>query len=381
MSQPSTREPKQLVLSRTPSASSKAPSDTDSDTSLLMSRNTSPISLKETSLVEEEDLQDEEENAQPPRKRQRMSESPEPIMDSTEAEHPLPLEFSLPQSPEEAREASSRSSSPELILLPSQPPPAPKPVFRQEMLDTSVASWSKILNGPSAPKEPSSSTSQTSGLSQRFSRTPTSQQAVPLDFEEDLDDFQNSEYLENDPIETVLSPQQPAKGPPPLPPPSSKNVPYQNHADSRVAILDSIQSSSKHTEPPVNAESTPDSTPEIEVSGPGGSLHSTTASLDLNRLRKAYEARGEYLSRVKGKVKAAAIQHVDTMEGANIDAAEAQAEATLSRTVKQPDFARMRICGQFNLGFIVARRVETRDQHLEDDLFIIGSHIFPYTMW
>eukprot|EP00041_Stephanoeca_diplocostata_P037549 m.1424371 g.1424371 ORF g.1424371 m.1424371 type:complete len:916 (+) comp25061_c0_seq19:134-2881(+) len=45
---------------------------------------------------------------------------------------------------------------------------------------------------------------------------------------------------------------------------------------------------------------------------------------------------------------------------------DSEAEAELSRTISQPDFLRMEIVGQFNLGFIVTR--------LGNDLFIVDQH-------
>ncbi|KAM0709193.1 hypothetical protein Q7P35_003229 [Cladosporium inversicolor] len=50
-----------------------------------------------------------------------------------------------------------------------------------------------------------------------------------------------------------------------------------------------------------------------------------------------------------------------------------QAENKLSLTVTKPDFARMRIIGQFNLGFILAIRPPSHDQD-QDELFIIDQH-------
>ena len=54
-------------------------------------------------------------------------------------------------------------------------------------------------------------------------------------------------------------------------------------------------------------------------------------------------------------------------------------EARLSLTVAKPDFAKMRIVGQFNLGFIIAVRLadlnpEDDDRSKQDELFIIDQH-------
>ncbi|EHL02939.1 putative DNA mismatch repair protein PMS1 [Glarea lozoyensis 74030] len=55
-----------------------------------------------------------------------------------------------------------------------------------------------------------------------------------------------------------------------------------------------------------------------------------------------------------------------------------KAEEKLSLTISKPDFAKMRIVGQFNLGFILATRTSitqpSEGQALADDLFIIDQH-------
>ncbi|KIY00361.1 uncharacterized protein Z520_04046 [Fonsecaea multimorphosa CBS 102226] len=67
--------------------------------------------------------------------------------------------------------------------------------------------------------------------------------------------------------------------------------------------------------------------------------------------------------------------HVDDFD----DDAAQDPEARLSLTVSKPDFARMKIVGQFNLGFILAVRpikLESDDkiQSTQDELFIIDQH-------
>jgi DNA mismatch repair protein PMS2 len=58
------------------------------------------------------------------------------------------------------------------------------------------------------------------------------------------------------------------------------------------------------------------------------------------------------------------------LRAADVSAAAAQAEAALSRTLAKTDFARMIVAGQFNRGFIVARRCAGG----QDDLFIVDQH-------
>lgn len=59
-------------------------------------------------------------------------------------------------------------------------------------------------------------------------------------------------------------------------------------------------------------------------------------------------------------------------------AASVSAEEKLSLTISKPDFARMRIAGQFNLGFILATRSSTsstpKGTASPEDLFIIDQH-------
>ncbi|EMC96566.1 hypothetical protein BAUCODRAFT_33929 [Baudoinia panamericana UAMH 10762] len=52
---------------------------------------------------------------------------------------------------------------------------------------------------------------------------------------------------------------------------------------------------------------------------------------------------------------------------------DASAEGKLSLTVSKPDFERMMVVGQFNLGFIVAVR-SAQDEEEQDELFIIDQH-------
>ncbi|GAA5949189.1 hypothetical protein JCM10213_008237 [Rhodosporidiobolus nylandii] len=79
----------------------------------------------------------------------------------------------------------------------------------------------------------------------------------------------------------------------------------------------------------------------------------------------------------------------DGLSGAGIGEREEAAEATLSRVVSKEDFERMEVLGQFNLGFIIARRrVRLPRRHradegekegegegdTQDDLFIVDQH-------
>ena len=58
------------------------------------------------------------------------------------------------------------------------------------------------------------------------------------------------------------------------------------------------------------------------------------------------------------------------MTGADVGQPDAQAAAVMERVIPKSDFRTMSVVGQFNLGFIIARR-ETASM---DDLFIIDQH-------
>nr|WJN24950.1 mismatch repair protein [Farysia itapuensis] len=68
----------------------------------------------------------------------------------------------------------------------------------------------------------------------------------------------------------------------------------------------------------------------------------------------------------------------DLQENAGIESRdEAQVERILSRVMHKADFAQMEVVGQFNLGFIIARRRSARAEAEEgamDDLFIVDQH-------
>lgn len=72
-------------------------------------------------------------------------------------------------------------------------------------------------------------------------------------------------------------------------------------------------------------------------------------------------------------------EHVNTTQSPSFGKTEGDAEERLSLTVAKADFARMKIVGQFNLGFILAVRPHEPDgdrskQSNEDELFIIDQH-------
>lgn len=75
---------------------------------------------------------------------------------------------------------------------------------------------------------------------------------------------------------------------------------------------------------------------------------------------------------------------IASLNGASVDQENEAAEATLSRVVNKEDFESMQVIGQFNLGFIIARRTVSLGKGkgkegeeggaVQDDLFIVDQH-------
>ncbi|KOS13340.1 mismatch repair endonuclease pms2 [Malassezia pachydermatis] len=77
------------------------------------------------------------------------------------------------------------------------------------------------------------------------------------------------------------------------------------------------------------------------------------------------------LAALRARIGSVSRPHIPrTWEGADVSRPEQEAVAALERVISKSDFASMAIVGQFNLGFIIARRT-TSDM---DDLFIIDQH-------
>ncbi|GAA5849218.1 hypothetical protein JCM8547_006479 [Rhodosporidiobolus lusitaniae] len=122
----------------------------------------------------------------------------------------------------------------------------------------------------------------------------------------------------------------------------------------------------------------------------------TSVELDLEALEAEWSAPLTPSSSSRRKLDTGAATwegEEDGLAGAGIGEKEDEAEATLSRVVSKEDFEKMEVLGQFNLGFIIARRrvrvpsrwaegegegVEVGGQEaggeVQDDLFIIDQH-------
>lgn len=461
LTQPSQRESGRsrksgLGLSRTSSAaSSDLPSGTR-EASATLSRSSSARSLTKSINfdIEEEqtgpagDEEADEEQAPRPRKRLRVSESPEQqdaVERSTGREEPSRLDHRLPESSPPARstqtqspgqgddaDGAERGSSPDITILPSQPKDssaAHKPPVRTETMSTMSASWAKIFGPtPAAPPKSNSgsrksASSSASGLLfQKFSRTPSQPPAAnPIEVDDDSSDIvgpqddeadgqreqEEEDYMidtsrsthhedgdrqdwsvdldasdaaedeEEGEASATRSEQQTLQSSIPLfadelpsspsPPPESRTETSQPTASTSKLAAKPEVARMRIREPETSASDTP----EVESTSNPQSLPSMKLACDMSRLRKLYAARASML---QSRSLQDEQRHAELEENAGVDMDEAEAQAALSRTVKQPDFAEMRICGQFNLGFIIARRMQKRSKHIEDDLFIIGKH-------
>lgn len=103
--------------------------------------------------------------------------------------------------------------------------------------------------------------------------------------------------------------------------------------------------------------------------------HEQIISFDLDRLQqRLLQRRTPSWSTPSGLP---ASEREELLQGAGVENQdEAQVERALSRVIHKDDFAAMEVIGQFNLGFIIARRRTRPDSssHDMDDLFIVDQH-------
>nr|WJN24951.1 mismatch repair protein [Moesziomyces parantarcticus] len=103
-----------------------------------------------------------------------------------------------------------------------------------------------------------------------------------------------------------------------------------------------------------------------------------TVSIDVSRLRsRARQWRQHKLATAPPAHTTTLSGDEQLLQGAGVENAdEEQVERTLSRVIHKHDFASMDVIGQFNLGFIIARRRTVTPGSLDemDDLFIVDQH-------
>lgn len=395
--------------SRTASASS-SPNLSMPNIPTVLSRSNSSTSLRDVTTIDDDELeasiiQDEEEemSKQPPKKRRRISETP----DSDIAEETL-FEHELPPSPN-AQSINRKDVSPDLIVLPSQKKSAPP--IRQETVNTMSASWSHILDKASTKSSCHEEAAESSHADflQRFRNSTQPTKPIQLDegadgeevVDQDEDvhtlpkdnDLLNTELSKSPPFPLQSTPAQGLPNPPSSSPPQptlSQGLPKPpplrpTQLSLQVQpVASSCQPKSKTSSNPPRSETnssacpSDNDTPEIEAATDTFVPPHDTIRVDLVSLKQAYDARAAALRSLKNKAAPAIplVRDSELEHAAGLEAAEANAQAALSRTVQQPDFEKMSICGQFNLGFIIARRTIERGAEIEDDLFIIGQCSF-----
>ncbi|KAK5256320.1 ATP-binding mismatch repair protein, partial [Cryomyces antarcticus] len=102
-----------------------------------------------------------------------------------------------------------------------------------------------------------------------------------------------------------------------------------------------------------------------------------SSTLELVRFLETSAARvDQQLARLTDALQPYALKEANKDTVVGDDIADEAAEERLSLTVAKPDFARMRVVGQFNLGFILATRSSptTESTAASDELFIIDQH-------
>ncbi|KAJ9477995.1 DNA mismatch repair protein PMS1 [Pseudozyma hubeiensis] len=104
--------------------------------------------------------------------------------------------------------------------------------------------------------------------------------------------------------------------------------------------------------------------------------HEDAISFDLERLRSRLQQRRASHLPTSSDLPASGDEQL--LQGAGVaNQDEAQVERALSRVIHKQDFAAMDVVGQFNLGFIIARRRTMPDvagSDEMDDLFIVDQH-------
>lgn len=112
-----------------------------------------------------------------------------------------------------------------------------------------------------------------------------------------------------------------------------------------------------------------DDTDEVDVKT-RPEIQDTSLSFDMSRVEEAW-------ARIDASREPAPAVAKNPLEDAEVEGDTEAAERTLSRIVASKDFDEMRVLGQFNLGFILARRSHTpadRPDEAHDDIFIIDQH-------
>ncbi|KAA1082571.1 hypothetical protein PGT21_007215 [Puccinia graminis f. sp. tritici] len=141
--------------------------------------------------------------------------------------------------------------------------------------------------------------------------------------------------------------------------PPSSNLHLARPGQKPVVVLVKPQSTYSHTRRVVwEKEIIPSRDPAV-----------VNLSVQLKDIAKVWQACKHHQSTIGTKAKTCSDSE---LEGAGLNQTETEAETTLSRNVQKADFEHMEIIGQFNLGFIIVRRID--EKRSTDDLFIVDQH-------
>ncbi|CDS82381.1 related to PMS1-DNA mismatch repair protein [Sporisorium scitamineum] len=168
-------------------------------------------------------------------------------------------------------------------------------------------------------------------------------------------------------------------------------VENQDEESTSMAVLDDASSEDERAD--ANAEDDHDEPAEggadEPLSNKLAAMHETAVasdasdneeivSFDMHRLQQRMQERHSAALAIKSApADLPASGDEELLQGAGVENQdEAQVERALSRVIHKQDFAAMDVVGQFNLGFIIARRRTQPDTFSDetDDLFIVDQH-------
>ena len=342
-----------------------------------------PVNQEEETMpaAEEEDppsADEAEESEEPVRSRTRTSTAQTHDLEYREESDSLPP---IPNGGRAAELSDDDGSEPDIPAPPAPEPDSPQPSSKRdfdEVLDTSQASWSPTkkqrttLSSPAPPKSPLSQAPERSRkeakrvlaslrtfalpgtqmepdlpVSRRMAAGEAEEESTPMDLEPQV-----AEDTLDDPDESDLPVPGAAEG-------------EESEAEERLD--DEPLSNKLATMHQVVLES-------------DDTKHEQSMSFDMARLQARLRQRQLAARRTASGLTA---EHLPAsgdeqlLQGAGVsNEDEAQVERALSRVIHKQDFSNMSIVGQFNLGFIIARRRTQPDPSSDemDDLFIVDQH-------
>lgn len=314
-------------------------------------------------------------------------------------------------SPPVSQERLSAPTSPSVSRSPS-PAPAPVPNLRQVTLDTTFAAWSQnpkpVSKASKGKGRATNESAQAKIKSLRQFFNPT--QAPPPEVEDEgvdelgsemggveeesdpdgADDVEASETddrervaeSDEDEMEVVEDSFKPSQA---LAPPCCSHstdvieLSDSDNEDESDRATSPHASSAAHDEErlahlaALDADSSASIRALDEILGLHVDSTETTVAFDMAALTSHWTA----APRAAPMPSWATQAERDPLAGASVEQDVEQAEEILSRVVSKEDFGRMTVVGQFNLGFIIARRSVQPDDDAalaQDDLFIIDQH-------